>query len=44
MRSGAGELTAGEDERAGVLVHGEVVELQLALGVDGEPAGEDTED
>lgn len=33
-------LTAGEDQRAGVLVHGEVVQLQLALGIDGEPAGE----
>ncbi|EPY82622.1 hypothetical protein CB1_000641001 [Camelus ferus] len=26
-------LTAGEDQRAGVLIHGEVVQLQLALSV-----------
>ena len=32
-------LTAGEDQRAGVLVHGEVMQLQLALCVNGEPAG-----
>lgn len=30
-------LTAGEDERAGVLVHGEVVELELTLSIDGQP-------
>lgn len=33
-------LTTGESQRAGVLVHGEVVQLQLALCIDGEPAGE----
>lgn len=33
-------LTAGEDQRAGVLVHGEVVQLQLALCINGEPAEE----
>lgn len=31
-------LTAGEDQRTGVFVHGEIMELQLALGVDGHPA------
>lgn len=30
-------LTAGESQGAGVRVHGEVVQLQLALCVDGEP-------
>lgn len=30
-------FTAGEDERTGVLVHWEIMELQLALGVDGHP-------
>lgn len=30
-------LTAGEDQRTGVLVHGKVVQLQLALGVYGQP-------
>lgn len=33
-------LTAGEDQRAGVLVHGEVVQLQLAFCIYGEPVGE----
>lgn len=33
-------LTAGEYQRAGVLIHGEVVQLQLALGIYGEPVGE----
>lgn len=30
-------LTAGEDQRTRVLVHRKVVQLQLALGVDGQP-------
>lgn len=30
-------LTAGEDQRTRVLVHGKVVQLQLTLGVDGQP-------
>lgn len=34
-------VTAGEDERTGVFVHGEVMELQLAFCVDGHP--EETE-
>lgn len=33
-------VTAGEDERTGVFVHGEVVELQLAFCVDGHPEGD----
>ena len=33
-------LTAGEDEWARVLVHGEVVQLQLTLCVDRQPAAE----
>jgi hypothetical protein len=35
-----GVLTAGEDQWAGVLVHGEVVQLQLAFGIDGQPVEE----
>lgn len=30
-------FTAGEDERTGVFVHGEIMELQLAFCVDGHP-------
>lgn len=30
-------LTAGEDERTGVFVHWEIMELQLAFCVDGHP-------
>ncbi|MBZ3888785.1 Gamma-aminobutyric acid receptor subunit beta-3 [Sciurus carolinensis] len=33
-------LTAGEDQRAGMLIHGEVVQLQLAFCIDGEPVEE----
>lgn len=36
----ASVLTAGEDQRAGVRVHGEVVQLKPAFRVDGEPVGE----
>lgn len=30
-------FTAGEDERTGVFVHWEIMELQLALCIDGHP-------
>lgn len=33
-------LTAGENQRAGVFIHGEVVQLQLAFCIYSEPAGE----
>lgn len=33
-------LTAGENQWAGMLIHREVVQLQLALCIYGEPAGE----
>lgn len=35
-------LTAGEDEGTGVFVHREIMELQLAFGVDGHPGEEET--
>lgn len=38
MMKGPGQkLTAGEDEGARVGIHGEVVQLKLALSIDGEP-------
>lgn len=36
-------LTAGEHERTGVFVHREIMELQLAFGVDGHSEGEERE-
>lgn len=35
-------FTAGEDEGTGVFVHREIMELQLAFGVDGHPGEEET--
>ena len=37
------ELTAGEDEWAGMGIHGKVVQLKLAFGIDGEPANREEE-